>query len=94
MSSAKPVLALLHGWGMNARVFDALAGLLADDFEVRALNLPGHGGRAALAGQHPAKLGGRSRAAAAGQLHRCSAGRSAVRWRCVRRSIIRTRFPA
>jgi pimeloyl-[acyl-carrier protein] methyl ester esterase len=44
----KPVLALLHGWGMNARVFDALAGLLAADFEVRALDLPGHGGRAAL----------------------------------------------
>jgi pimeloyl-[acyl-carrier protein] methyl ester esterase len=33
---------------MNARVFDALAGLLAAEFEVRALNLPGHGGRAAL----------------------------------------------
>ncbi len=48
MSSAKPVLALLHGWGMNARVFDGLAGLLAEDFEVRALNLPGHGGCAAL----------------------------------------------
>ncbi|MBI1285496.1 MAG: alpha/beta fold hydrolase [Thiobacillus sp.] len=42
---AKPVLALVHGWGMNARVFDALAGLLADDFEVRAHDLPGHGGR-------------------------------------------------
>jgi pimeloyl-[acyl-carrier protein] methyl ester esterase len=42
------VLALLHGWGMNARVFDGLAALLAGDFEVRALNLPGHGGRAAL----------------------------------------------
>jgi len=48
MSSAKPLLALLHGWGMNARVFDVLVGLLGDDFEVRALNLPGHGGRAAL----------------------------------------------
>jgi len=47
--SPKPVLALLHGWGMNARVFDALAKLLAADFEVRALDLPGHGGRAALA---------------------------------------------
>jgi pimeloyl-[acyl-carrier protein] methyl ester esterase len=46
--SPKPVLALLHGWGMNARVFDALAGLLASDFEVRALDLPGHGGRAVL----------------------------------------------
>jgi pimeloyl-[acyl-carrier protein] methyl ester esterase len=34
---------------MNARVFDTLAGLLAGDFEVHALNLPGHGGRAALA---------------------------------------------
>jgi pimeloyl-[acyl-carrier protein] methyl ester esterase len=33
---------------MNARVFDTLAALLADEFEVRALNLPGHGGRAAL----------------------------------------------
>ena len=48
MNSAKPVLTLLHGWGMNARVFDALAGLLAKDFEVHTLNLPGHGGRAAL----------------------------------------------
>jgi pimeloyl-[acyl-carrier protein] methyl ester esterase len=34
---------------MNARVFDTLAGLLADDFEVSALNLPGHGGREPLA---------------------------------------------
>lgn len=49
MPSPKPVLALVHGWGMNARVFDALAELLADDFEVRALDLPGHGGREALA---------------------------------------------
>ena len=48
MPSAKPVLALLHGWGMNARVFDALGTSLSDDFEVRALDLPGHGGRAAL----------------------------------------------
>jgi pimeloyl-[acyl-carrier protein] methyl ester esterase len=49
MPSPKPVLALMHGWGMNARVFDALAGLLVADFEVRALDLPGHGGRDALA---------------------------------------------
>ena len=48
MLSPKPVLVLLHGWGMNARVFDALADLLAADFEVRALDLPGHGGREAL----------------------------------------------
>lgn len=50
MSSPKPVLALVHGWGMNARVFDALAELLAADFEVRALNLPGHGGREPVMG--------------------------------------------
>lgn len=45
MTSPKPILALVHGWGMNARVFDALAALLAADFEVCALDLPGHGGR-------------------------------------------------
>lgn len=45
MMSPKPVLALVHGWGMNARVFEPLITLLADAFEVRALNLPGHGGR-------------------------------------------------
>ena len=50
MALPKPVLALVHGWGMNARVFDALADRLANDFDVRALDLPGHGGRAALAG--------------------------------------------
>ncbi len=49
MRLSRPVLALLHGWGMNARVFDALAARLEADFEVRALDLPGHGGRAALA---------------------------------------------
>jgi len=49
MPSPKPVLALVHGWGMNARVFDSLADLLAADFEVRALDLPGHGGCDALA---------------------------------------------
>lgn len=49
MRSPKPVIALVHGWGMNARVFDTLAERLADGFDVRALNLPGHGGRAALA---------------------------------------------
>ncbi len=49
MPLPKPVLALVHGWGMNARVFDALVELLEADFEVRALDLPGHGGREALA---------------------------------------------
>lgn len=45
----RPVLALVHGWGMNARVFDGLTELLAADFDVRALDLPGHGGRDILA---------------------------------------------
>lgn len=49
MRASKPVLALLHGWGMNARVFDALADNLISDFDVRQLNLPGHGGRDTLA---------------------------------------------
>ena len=49
MTSSKPVIALVHGWGMNARVFDTLAERLAPNFDVRALNLPGHGGRAVLA---------------------------------------------
>jgi pimeloyl-[acyl-carrier protein] methyl ester esterase len=48
MPSPEPVLALLHGWGMNARVFDALAQRLDADFELRVLNLPGHGGRDVL----------------------------------------------
>ena len=49
MPSSKPVIAMAHGWGMNACVFDTLAERLVDDFDVRALNLPGHGGRASLA---------------------------------------------
>ncbi|MDP1863086.1 MAG: alpha/beta fold hydrolase [Thiobacillus sp.] len=48
MTSSKPVIAMLHGWGMNARVFDTLVERLSDDYDVRALNLPGHGGRAVL----------------------------------------------
>lgn len=42
------VIGMVHGWGMNARVFATLAERLADDFDVRVLNLPGHGGRPAL----------------------------------------------
>ena len=49
MTSPKPFLCLLHGWGMNARVFDLFVDSLTDRFEVRAFNLPGHGGRDDLA---------------------------------------------
>lgn len=45
MPSSRPAIGLVHGWGMNARVFDALATRLAADCEVHALDLPGHGGR-------------------------------------------------
>ena len=36
-------LVLLHGWGLNLRVWDELAGTLARRFRVIAIDLPGHG---------------------------------------------------
>jgi pimeloyl-[acyl-carrier protein] methyl ester esterase len=42
-SGRGPPLALLHGWGMNLRVFDALRVPLAQHYTVTALDLPGHG---------------------------------------------------
>lgn len=42
------MLALLHGWGMNPRVFDALNAQLQDHVTLLPLALPGHGGVAAL----------------------------------------------
>ncbi len=38
-----PDVALLHGWGLHAGVFGALAAALAPRFRVHALDLPGHG---------------------------------------------------
>ncbi|MDB6088541.1 MAG: Pimeloyl-[acyl-carrier protein] methyl ester esterase [Gammaproteobacteria bacterium] len=38
-----PDLVLLHGWGLNLRVWDGLAGELAKRFRVIAMDLPGHG---------------------------------------------------
>jgi pimeloyl-[acyl-carrier protein] methyl ester esterase len=38
-----PPLVMLHGWGLNLRVFDALAAALAREFEVIRIDLPGHG---------------------------------------------------
>lgn len=46
--SSKPTLALLHGWGMNPRVFDGLLNLLQTHATLLPLALPGHGGTAAL----------------------------------------------
>ncbi|MGH8302892.1 MAG: alpha/beta fold hydrolase [Steroidobacteraceae bacterium] len=38
-----PALVLLHGWGLNVRVWDGLAATLCDRFRVIAVDLPGHG---------------------------------------------------
>ncbi|MGH8231297.1 MAG: pimeloyl-ACP methyl ester esterase BioH [Steroidobacteraceae bacterium] len=36
-------LVLLHGWGMNLRIFDELRDALAAEHEVTSIDLPGHG---------------------------------------------------
>lgn len=46
-------LVMLHGWGLNLRVFDALAARLAGQAEVWRIDLPGHGRSA-----EPAELTG------------------------------------
>lgn len=38
-----PTLVLLHGWGLNLRVWDGLAAALQDRLRIVALDLPGHG---------------------------------------------------
>jgi pimeloyl-[acyl-carrier protein] methyl ester esterase len=38
-----PTLVLLHGWGLNLRVWDRLAGALCERFRIVAVDLPGHG---------------------------------------------------
>lgn len=38
-----PPLVLLHGWGLNVRVWDSILPTLAERFKVIALDLPGHG---------------------------------------------------
>lgn len=38
-----PTVALLHGWGLNLRVWDGLADVLSDQFRTVAVDLPGHG---------------------------------------------------
>ena len=36
-------LVLIHGWGMNAGVWASLVALLAAEFRVTVMELPGHG---------------------------------------------------
>lgn len=38
-----PTLGLLHGWGLNLRVWDELAAALCRRFRIVAIDLPGHG---------------------------------------------------
>ncbi len=53
---AGPPIVLLHGWAMNLRVFDALAGALAHTHEVTTIDLPGHGRSPWRAGLTPAAV--------------------------------------
>ncbi len=38
-----PALVLLHGWGLNVRVWDTLGAALEERFRLIAVDLPGHG---------------------------------------------------
>ena len=38
-----PALVLLHGWGLNLRIWDGLAAALSERFRIIAVDLPGHG---------------------------------------------------
>jgi pimeloyl-[acyl-carrier protein] methyl ester esterase len=51
-SDAAP-LVLLHGWGMNLRVFDGLRAALAEHHRVTAIDLAGHGQSPWTAGSSP-----------------------------------------
>lgn len=46
---SRPCIALLHGWGLDGRVWDEVAGALASDFHVLCLDLPGYRGTPELA---------------------------------------------
>ncbi|NEX18325.1 MAG: pimeloyl-[acyl-carrier protein] methyl ester esterase [Halochromatium sp.] len=43
MHNDRPNLVLLHGWGMNNAVWDALPATLTDRFQLHPIELPGHG---------------------------------------------------
>ena len=43
ITGSGPTLVLLHGWGLNVRVWDGLAAALRDRFRIIAIDLPGHG---------------------------------------------------
>ena len=43
INGSGPDLVLLHGWGLNVRVWDGLVAELRDRFRIIAVDLPGHG---------------------------------------------------
>src|SRR5215813_4101544 len=47
-----PDLVLLHGWGLNVRVWDGLVQELRDRFRLIAIDLPGHGRSPWNSGRH------------------------------------------
>jgi pimeloyl-[acyl-carrier protein] methyl ester esterase len=64
-----PDLVLLHGWGLNLRVWDGLTRELAKSFRVIAVDLPGHG-------RSPWNSKARTPAEQAWQVHATLASRS------------------
>jgi pimeloyl-[acyl-carrier protein] methyl ester esterase len=51
INGSGPDLVLLHGWGLNVRVWDGLVGDLRDRYRMIAVDLPGHGKSAWNAGR-------------------------------------------
>lgn len=47
-----PDLVLLHGWAMHSGIFDALLPILAPQYRVHCIDLPGHGGSPFNSEQH------------------------------------------
>ena len=41
--NAKPTVVLIHGWGLNHAIWQPVADVLATDYQVLVLDLPGYG---------------------------------------------------
>ncbi|HET9391549.1 MAG TPA: pimeloyl-ACP methyl ester esterase BioH [Steroidobacteraceae bacterium] len=55
VTGAGPDLVLLHGWGLNLRVWDSLVAAMSPRFRVIAVDLPGHGRSADVSASTPAE---------------------------------------
>lgn len=51
-----PDVVLLHGWGLHGGVFDRVAANLEQDYCLHLVDLPGHGGSAAVADFDPQQI--------------------------------------